>query len=100
MYLDPNRLGLISRRGVEGAPTLVIEVLSPATTLIDRSTKPQLCARHGVPYFWLVDLEGRSLEAFVLGPQGYSVALRGAGNEPVSPPPFPDLALVPSSLWP
>jgi Uma2 family endonuclease len=68
--------------------------------LIDRSTKHQLYARYAVPYFWLVDPEGRSVESFVLGPQGYSLAIRASGTEPVSPPPFPDLALVPESLWP
>jgi Uma2 family endonuclease len=99
VYLDPTRLAAISHRGVEGAPTLVVEVLSPATTLIDRSTKHQLYARHGVPYFWLVDPEGRTVEAFVLAPQGYSLAVRAFGSEPVSPPPFPDLTLIPASLW-
>lgn len=100
VYLDPTRLGAISRRGVEGPPTLAVEVLSPSTTLIDRVTKPQIYARHGVPFFWLVDPEGRMIDAFVLGPQGYSLALRASGREPVSPPPFPDLALIPESLWP
>jgi len=100
VFLDTTRLSAISRRGVEGPPTLAIEVLSPATTLTDRSTKHQLYARHGVPYFWLVDPEGRSVEAFVLGPQGYSLALRSSGSEPVSPPPFPDLNLIPATLWP
>ncbi len=75
------------------------EVVSPATSLIDWSTKHQLYARHGVPFFWLVDPEGRTVEAFVLGPQGYSLAVRAFGSEPVSPPPFPDINLIPASLW-
>ena len=48
VYLDTARLGRISRRGIEGAPTLVVEILSPSTGLIDRRTKRQLYARHGV----------------------------------------------------
>lgn len=100
IYLDPTRLGAISRRGVEGPSTLVVEIISPSTTLIDRSTKRQLYARHAVPYFWLVDPEGRSVEAFVLGPEGYTLAARAYGTAPVGLPPFPDLALVPASVWP
>ena len=100
VYLDPARLGSLSRRGVEGPPTLVVEILSPTTTLIDRSTKHQLYARYGVPFFWLVDPEGRTVNAFVLGPQGYSLAVRAFGNDPVNPPPFPDINLAPGSLWP
>ncbi|MBI4537562.1 MAG: Uma2 family endonuclease [candidate division NC10 bacterium] len=99
VYLNQARLPAISKRGVEGPPTLAIEILSPATTLIDRSSKHQLYAKYGVPYFWLVDPEGQSLEAFILGPQGYSLAVRATGTHPVSPPPFADLDLIPGSLW-
>jgi Uma2 family endonuclease len=80
VYLEAARLGAISRRGIEGAPTLVIEVLSPTTALIDRSTKRQLYARHGVPFYWLVDPEGRAVEALALGPDGYSVAAPGVSR--------------------
>ena len=100
VYLDRTRLGAISRRGIEGAPTLVVEILSPSTTLIDRSTKRRLYARHGVPYYWLVDPEGRAIEALVLGPEGYALAVRASGDEPLALPPFPELALVPPALWP
>ncbi len=99
VYLDVERLTAISERGIEGSPTLVIEILSPSTTLIDRATKHQLYARYGVPFFWLVDPESRSIEAFVLGPDGYSLAVRAFGVEPISPPPFPDLSLILASLW-
>ena len=61
---------------------------------------PESCARHGVSFYWLVDLEGRAIEALVLGPDGYSLAVRASGTEPLSLPPFPDLALAPASLWP
>jgi Uma2 family endonuclease len=100
VYLDRARLGAVSARGVEGPPTLVVEILSPSTVLLDRSAKPQLYARHGVPYYWLVDPEARAVEAFTLGPAGYSLAARAAGPDPVSLPPFPGLAFAPASLWP
>ena len=100
VYLDPARLGGISRRGIEGAPTLVIEVLSASTTRTDRSTKRQLYARHGVPFYWLVDPEERAVEALVLGADGYSLAACASGTETAQLPPFPDLSLVAAALWP
>ncbi len=100
VYLEPGRLGAISGRGIEGAPTLVVEIVSPATTLIDRRTKHQLYARHGVPFFWLVDLEARTIDAFALQPDGYSLAGRVSGSGPASLPPFPDLTITLATLWP
>lgn len=100
VYLDRGRLSAISSRGIEGPPTLVVEILSPASVLLDRRTKHQLYARYGVAFFWLVDPQERAIEAFALGPGGYSLAGRASGTEPTSLPPFADLALVAASLWP
>ncbi len=100
VYLDPSRLALLSNRGIEGPPTLVVEILSPSTTEIDRSTKRQVYARHGVPYYWIVDPEARVVEAYVLSEGAYQLSARVAGSEPVSLPPFSALAFVPASLWP
>ena len=90
----------MSARGIEGAPTLVVEIVSPSTMLIDRSAKPQLYARHGVPYYWIADPEARTIEAYRLAEGTYQLSGRLAGLEPVSLLPFPDLALVPASIWP
>jgi Uma2 family endonuclease len=89
VFLDSSRLSIVSNRGLEGPPTLVLEILSPATTLIDRSTKRQLYARYGVPYYWIVDPEARTVEAYGLSEGGYQLAARAAGSETVSLPPFP-----------
>ena len=100
LYLDTTRLSLISDRAIEGPPTLVIEIVSPSTTMIDRSTKPLLYAKYGVPYYWIVDPEARTIEVHVLLEGRYQLAARAFGSEAVSLPPFPDLAFVPGSLWP
>jgi Uma2 family endonuclease len=100
VYLDPTRAHLVSERGIEGPPTLAVEVISPSTALIDRSTKGQLYARYGVPYYWIVDPAGRSIEAFTLSEGRYQLVTRATGAGPVSLPPFPDLAFAPESLWP
>jgi Uma2 family endonuclease len=100
VYLDQIRLTAVSDRGIEGPPTLVVEVLSPSTVLIDRRTKFALYGRYGVPYCWLVDPETRSIEVFSLGSGRYNLVLRAAGAAAVSAPPFPELALVPEALWP
>jgi len=100
VYLEPGRLPAISQRGIEGPPTLVVEILSPSSAQIDRGAKFQLYARHGVPYYWIVDPDSRAVEAYTLTRRAYELTARGAGTEVVSLPPFPDLTLVLASLWP
>lgn len=100
VYVDPNRRTLMSRRGIEGPPTLAVEIISPSTPRIDRVTKLRLYARYSVPYYWIVDPDARAVEAYELAEDGYRLLTTARGAEPVSLPPFADLALVPDSLWP
>jgi Uma2 family endonuclease len=99
VYVAADRLAAAQERGIEGPPTLVIEIVSPTSGQIDRVRKRQLYARHGVPHYWIVDPEARAVEAYVLEAGGYRLALRATGAGPVSPPPFDDLALVPAALF-
>jgi Uma2 family endonuclease len=100
VYLDPARAPLVSERGIEGPPTLVVEILSPSTTTIDRSRKRRLYADHRVPYYWIVDPEARTIEAYRFEGDRYHLIARVSGAGPVSLPPFPNLAFAPASLWP
>jgi len=100
LYVETSRLDSISARGIEGPPTLVVEILSPSTVQIDRGVKFQLYARHGVPYYWIVDPDAQRIEVYRLAGGSYEPAGRLEGPAPVSLAPFPDLALVPASIWP
>jgi len=101
VYVDTTRLeGALRMRGIEGAPTLGVEIFSPSTAAVDRGRKRDLYARYGMPHLWFVDPDLREIEAHVLEGRRYRVARRVSGDEPVDLPPFVDLGLVPSSLWP
>ena len=100
VYIATADAAPVSARGIEGPPTLAIEIISPGTPRIDRVTKLQLYARYGVPYYWIVDPDARAIEVYELAEGGYRLVTLAAGDAPVSLPPFPDLALVPDSVWP
>jgi Uma2 family endonuclease len=100
IFLDAERLGLISGRAIEGPPTLAVEILSLSTARIDRVRERELYARYGVPYYWLIDVDARDIEACVLRAGEYVGVARVSGTTPVELPPFDGLALVPASLWP
>jgi Uma2 family endonuclease len=100
LYVAPDRMAMTSRRGIEGGPTLAVEILSPSTRTIDRVTKRALYARYAVPHLWLVDPDARTLEAFSLEAGRYVLAVSATGSDPVDLPPFTGLGLVPDRLWP
>jgi Uma2 family endonuclease len=79
----------VIERGIEGPPTLVVEILSPTTAQIDRTTKMQLYARHGVPWYWIVDPDSRTVEVYGLVEGGYTLSAE----------PLADLVIPPASLW-
>ena len=99
VYVRSDQPGAITGRGIEAPPALVVEILSPGTTHIDRGIKLQLYARHRVPHYWIVDPDARRIEAHALAGPGYHLAAALEGAEPRALPPFPDLALDPGSLW-
>ena len=98
LYIAADRLAIISDRGIEGAPTLVVEVLSPSTAHLDRDRKMKLYAEHGVPFYWIVDPESRSVEAYTLTGTAYALAGRVIG-ETGALPPFSDLPVDQASIW-
>lgn len=63
-FVRADRLGVISNRGIESAPDLVIEAISPSTALRDRGLKRERYARFGVPLYWVVDVELEHIEVY------------------------------------
>jgi Uma2 family endonuclease len=90
----------MSDRGIEGAPTLVVEVVSPSSAGIDRRRKFQLYARYAVPYYWIVDPPVRTIEAYQFAIGTYENAGVLSGTTTASLPPFLDLTLDPLGIWP
>lgn len=61
----------IDRRGIRGAPDLIVEVLSPSTAGHDQVLKRQVYERAGVQEFWLVHPTDRVVTIYTLGKDGY-----------------------------
>jgi Uma2 family endonuclease len=64
VWIRRERLGIISDRGIEGAPDLIVEVASPATADRDRGIKRERYANYGVPHYWIIDPRQRHVEVY------------------------------------
>ncbi|NOX60691.1 MAG: Uma2 family endonuclease [Chloroflexi bacterium] len=63
----------VSDRGIEGAPALVVEILSPRTWWRDRRVKTPLYEETGVQELWLLDANARTVEVYGLKGQTYAL---------------------------
>jgi Uma2 family endonuclease len=57
----------VTDRGVETAPSLVVEVLSPSSRSIDFVKKPRRYREFGVPEYWVADPGERVVWRFAFG---------------------------------
>ena len=72
-YLEPDLVFLRSehkhyrtRRGIEGPPDLVIEILSRSTATQDRGVKRERYAHFGVTEYWIIDPDRHRVEVYRL----------------------------------
>jgi Uma2 family endonuclease len=93
LFISHERAHIISERGVEGAPDLIVEVLSPSTEGRDRGLKLHRYAASGVPHYWILDTEGPRIEERVLGEDGYRLVGTFGPGEVFRPTLFPGLEI-------
>ncbi len=84
---------------VRGAPDLVVEILSPTTSSIDRGPKLRAYAKYGVAEYWIVDPAQRAVEVYGLTPEGYQLARDFSQSEVLSSPMLPGFELPVASLF-
>ncbi|NPV70644.1 MAG: Uma2 family endonuclease [Firmicutes bacterium] len=65
LFVSRERLGIVKKENIQGAPDLMMEILSPSTAEWDRVTKRKLYSKYGVREFWLVDPDARTIEVAV-----------------------------------
>jgi Uma2 family endonuclease len=83
VVLLPESAAIGAGRGVEGAPDLLIEVLSPSNRGHDLLTKRALYARAGVREHWIVDPMSRAVEILALDRDALHSVQRASGEDTV-----------------
>ncbi len=73
LFVHTRQREIIGEEYVEGAPDLVVEVLSPSNWLYDRREKFQAYQNAGVPEYWIVDYRACTIEVFFLEKGTYTL---------------------------
>ncbi|MGE3596112.1 MAG: Uma2 family endonuclease, partial [Dehalococcoidia bacterium] len=98
-FVSRDRLHIITERGVEGAPDLVIEILSRRTQSRDRGVKMKRYAAAGIPHYWIVVPRTQSIEAYRLAETGYELTGTYGPGSTFRPEIFPGLEISVDLLW-
>ena len=86
LFVSRERMHIIARDAIRGAPDLVVEILSPSTARRDLTFKRRLYAKHGVKEYWQVNIDERRVTVLSLGDGDYEgVAVYGSGQTLTSP---------------
>ena len=86
LFISNERADIITSDNVQGAPDLVVEILSPATAERDRTVKLDLYATHGVKEYWIVDPDAKTVTVLLQEEGGFGeVGVYGEGETLRSP---------------
>jgi Uma2 family endonuclease len=65
LFVSRENLSIIGEDNIQGAPDLIIEILSPSTAQRDLDLKKKLYARHAVKEYWVVDPDARKVTVYL-----------------------------------
>jgi Uma2 family endonuclease len=93
IYLAQSRAHLLTAKNLQGAPNLVVEILSPSTRPRDERLKRDLYERVGVEEYWLVDPEPDVVTIYRRGAEGFESPIRVEKDGMVTTPLLPGFEL-------
>ena len=91
LFIAKEHLGIVKAESVQGAPDLVVEVISEGSRRHDAITKRHIYERHGVRFYWLVDPEEETVRVFELNDGAYGEPTTLHADQQLTCPLFPGI---------
>ena len=66
LFISREREHILTQANVQGAPDLIVEILSPSSSTRDWRAKRELYASHGVREYWIIDPTNRIVSILLL----------------------------------
>ena len=98
IFISNRQMRMVRTAHFEGAPDLVVEVVSPESQSRDRREKYIEYQTAGVKEYWIVDPVSRTVEAHVRG-RGGKYKQRGEANGVIASTVLKGFYLKPAWLW-
>ena len=64
VYISQQNTHIVTERGIEGIPDLIIEIVSPSNVFTDRNHKRKVYQEIKVGEYWIVDPANKTLEIY------------------------------------
>ncbi len=65
IFIAHENMHILKKENVQGAPDLVVEVLSPSSVKRDYEIKMKLYSRFGVKEYWIADPDAKSVNVYI-----------------------------------
>lgn len=66
LFIAKDRVDIISKKNIQGAPDIAIEILSESTAYKDLVKKKKIYEKFGVQEYWVADPEEKTIEIHIL----------------------------------
>lgn len=73
LFISKERLNIIGEKNIQGAPDIVIEIISEGTAYRDLVQKKKIYARFGVKEYWIVIPDEKLIEIYTLKDNTYTL---------------------------
>lgn len=71
LFISADRYHIIGAKKIEGAPDIVVEILSPSSAYYDLRSKKNVYEQSGVKEYWIVDPMEKSIELYSNTDEGF-----------------------------